>query len=170
MSSIKNRVFDLMSARSGSELSDFCVHKFEILRVPASHNFNLARLLHGGTYQVRFPCGVNTYQKEPRENQVLVMIHYSTSDEIKACRAFALERNRQMFQDAQALSRSAWALLEVSDMDVELFDRYQAMRRKADLKFEEAIEHLRLLNEDFPPISTSTHNVHRLHPALESRT
>ena len=64
------------------------------------------------------------------------MIHYSTSEEIKACRAFALERNRQMFEEAQALSRSAFALLEGSDMDVELFDRYQAMRRKADLKFE----------------------------------
>ncbi|KJZ33169.1 hypothetical protein [Pseudomonas fluorescens] len=90
------------------------------------------------------------------------MIHYSTSEEIKACRAFALERNRQMFEEAQAMSRNAFALLESSDMDVELFDRYQAMRRKADLKFEEAIEHLRLLNEDFPPVSTSTQNAHHL--------
>lgn len=97
------------------------------------------------------------------------MIHYYTSDEIKACRAFALERNHQMFEEAQALSRSAWALLEVSDMDVELFDRYQAMRRKADLKFEEAIEHLRLLNEDFPPVSISTQNAHRLLQQTESR-
>ena len=97
------------------------------------------------------------------------MIQYSTSDQIKACRAFALERNRQMFEEAQALSRSAWALLEVSDMDVELFDRYQAMRRKADLKFEEAIEHLRLLNEDFPPVSISTQNAHRLLRQTEPR-
>jgi hypothetical protein len=89
------------------------------------------------------------------------MVHYSTSDEIKACRAFALERNHQMFEEAQALSRSAFALLEGSDMDVELFDRYQAMRRKANLKFEEAIQHLRLLNEDFPPVSLSTQNAHR---------
>ncbi|WP_415756231.1 hypothetical protein [Pseudomonas sp. LT1P18] len=89
------------------------------------------------------------------------MIHYSTSDEIKACRAFALERNRQMFEEAQALNRSAFALLEDSDMDVKQFDRYQAMRRKADLKFEEAIAHLRLLNEDFPPVSISAQNAHR---------
>jgi hypothetical protein len=89
------------------------------------------------------------------------MIHYSTSEEIKACRAFALERNHQMFEEAQALSRNAFALLEDSDMDVERFDRYQAMRRKADLKFEEAIEHLRLLNEAFPPVSISTQNAHR---------
>ena len=53
-------------------------------------------------------------------------------------------------------------------MDVELFDRYQAMRRKADLKFEEAIEHLQLLNEDFPPVSTSTQNAHRLLQQPES--
>ncbi|MHC8401114.1 hypothetical protein ACYZTX_17015 [Pseudomonas sp. MDT1-17] len=97
------------------------------------------------------------------------MIHYSTSDEIKACRAFALERNRQMFEEAQALSRSAFALLEGSDMDVELFDRYRAMRRKADLKFQEAIEHLRVINEDFPPVSMSTQNDHRLLQQPESR-
>jgi hypothetical protein len=88
--------------------------------------------------------------------KVPVMIQYSTRDEIKACRAFALERNRQMFEEAEALSRSAFELLEESDLDGELFDRYQAMRRKADLKFEEAIGHLRVLNEDFPPIPLSS--------------
>ncbi|MHC8339271.1 hypothetical protein [Pseudomonas sp. HLT2-19-2] len=97
------------------------------------------------------------------------MIHYSTSDEIKACRAFALERNRQMFESAQALSRNAFALLEGSDMDVELFDRYQAMRRKADLTFQDAIEHLRVLNEDFPPVSVSMRKAHRLLQQPESR-
>jgi hypothetical protein len=44
---------------------------------------------------------------------------------------------------------------------VNQFDRYQALRRKADMKFEEAIEHLRLLNENFPPVSISTQNAHR---------
>ncbi|MHC8320371.1 hypothetical protein ACYZT4_06685 [Pseudomonas sp. GB2N2] len=83
------------------------------------------------------------------------MIQYSTRNEIKACRAFALERNRQMFEDAQALSRSAFEMLEDRDLDGELFDRYQAIRRKADLKFQEAIEHLQVLNEDFPPIPLS---------------
>jgi hypothetical protein len=51
--------------------------------------------------------------------------------------------------------------LKSNRTDVELFDRYQAMRRKADLKFEEAIEHLRLLNEALPPVSISTQNAHR---------
>ncbi|VVN95097.1 hypothetical protein [Pseudomonas fluorescens] len=97
------------------------------------------------------------------------MIHYSTCEEIKACRAFALERNRQMFAEAQALSRSAFELLEDSDMDGELFDRYLEIRRKANLKFQEAIEHLRVLNADFPPVSASTQNAQRLHRETESR-
>jgi uncharacterized membrane protein len=97
------------------------------------------------------------------------MIHYSTCEEIKACRAFALERNRQMFAEAQALSRSAFELLEDSDMDGELFDRYLEIRRKANLKFKEAIEHLRVLNTDFPPVSPSTQNAQRLHREAESR-
>lgn len=83
------------------------------------------------------------------------MIQYSTRDEIKACRAFALERNQQMFEEAQSLSREAYAMLEGSDLDGEVFDRYLALRRKADLKFAEAIEHLRVLNENFPPIPSA---------------
>lgn len=98
----------------------------------------------------------------------LVMLQYSTRDEIRACRAFALERNRQMFEEAQALCRSAFELLEGGDLDGELFDRYQAVRRKADLKFEEAIEHLRVLNEDFPPIPMSVAPPHGVSPQ-ESR-
>ncbi|MHC8366799.1 hypothetical protein ACYZT9_13210 [Pseudomonas sp. ZT5P21] len=95
------------------------------------------------------------------------MIQYSTRDEIRACRAFALERNRQMFEEAQMLSRNAFELLEGGGLDGELFDRYQALRRKADLKFEEAIEHLRVLNEDFPPIPMSVTPSHTL-PKQES--
>lgn len=97
------------------------------------------------------------------------MIHYSTREETSACRAFALERNRQLFEEAQALSRNAFELLEGSELDAEQFDRYQAMRHKADLKYEEAIEHLRLLNEDFPPKPMTGHPAHRSQPAFEPR-
>ncbi|MFJ7281552.1 hypothetical protein [Pseudomonas sp. NPDC099000] len=97
------------------------------------------------------------------------MIHCSTPDQIKACRAFALECNRQMFEDAQLLSRCAFEMLEDGDMDLERFERYRTMRRKADLKFQEAIEHLRLLNADFPPIPMSMNNSHRLRQQLEDR-
>lgn len=97
------------------------------------------------------------------------MIECSSSDKIKACRAFALERNRQMFEEAQDLSRCAFEMLENTDLDAELFDHYRAMRRKADLKFQEAIEHLHLLNEDFPPITLSVSNSPHLRQRLEHR-
>jgi len=103
------------------------------------------------------------------KKKVPVMIECSSPDEIKACRAFALERNRQMFEEAQDLSRCAFEMLDGGDLDVELFDRYRALRRKADLKFQEAIEHLRLLNEDFPPIPLSVSNSHPLRQQLEHR-
>lgn len=94
------------------------------------------------------------------------MIHYSTRDENSACRQFALERNRQLFEEAETLNQAAFALLEGSELDGEQFDRYKAMRRKADLKFEEAIEHLRLLNEDFPSVPQA---VAHTQPAHEFR-
>ncbi|MGE8186642.1 hypothetical protein [Pseudomonas sp. NPDC086278] len=97
------------------------------------------------------------------------MMQFSSPEQIKACRAFALERNRQMFEEAQALSRCAFEMLDGGDLDLERFDQYQAMRRKADLKFQEAIEHLQLLNEDFPPIPMSANNSHRLRQQLEHR-
>jgi len=97
------------------------------------------------------------------------MIQCSSPDQIKACRALALERNRQMFEEAQGLSRCAFEMLDGSDLDMELFDRYQALRRKADLKFQEAIEHLRLLNEDFPPIPQSVIHSEHLREPLEHR-
>lgn len=97
------------------------------------------------------------------------MIQYSTRDEIKACREFALQRNHQMFEEAEALNQRAFALLEGSELDGEQFDRYQAMRRKADVKFAEAIEHLRVLNAEFPSMPMSSHNVHQSPRDHESR-
>ena len=97
------------------------------------------------------------------------MIQCSSPDQIKACRALALERNRQMFEEAQGLSRCAFEMLDGGDLDMEMFDRYQALRRKADLKFQEAIEHLRLLNEDFPPIPLSVSHSQHLRQQLEHR-
>ncbi len=80
----------------------------------------------------------------------------STPAQIKACRALALERNRQLFENAHALNRSANAALEVDNLDFEQFEHYRALRKKADFMFEDAIDHLCVLNEDFPPIPMST--------------
>ncbi|KPN90639.1 hypothetical protein AL066_09960 [Pseudomonas nunensis] len=68
----------------------------------------------------------------------------------QACRDFALECNRQLFEDAHLLSQEAFELLEKAELDAELFTHYQALRYKADMKFEEAIDHLRLIEEEFP--------------------
>ncbi|WP_285415570.1 hypothetical protein [Pseudomonas sp. efr-133-TYG-5] len=92
----------------------------------------------------------------------------TTPAQIKACRALALERNRQLFEEAQALNRAAHELLESDQLDIQQFDHYRALRKKADLKFEEAIEHLCVLNEDFPPIPMSAQNSQRLREQLET--
>ena len=96
------------------------------------------------------------------------MMQYSSPDQIKACRALAMERNRQMFEEAQDLSRCAFELLDSGDLDAQLFDRYRALRRKADSRFQEAIEHLQLLNEDFPPIPLSASHSHQLRQLLQN--
>lgn len=82
----------------------------------------------------------------------------STPAQIKACRALALERNRQLFDNAHTLNRAANQLLEVENLDMEQFEHYRALRKKADLMFEDAIDHLCVLNEDFPPISMTSHS------------
>lgn len=92
----------------------------------------------------------------------------STSAQIKACRTLALERNRQLFEEAQALNRAAHELLEGEHLDIEQFERYRLLRRKADWKFQDAIEHLCVLNEDFPPIPMSQQNSRGLRRELEA--
>lgn len=93
----------------------------------------------------------------------------STPAQIKACRTLALERNQQLFEEAQTLNRQAHELLEGHDLDFKKFDHYQALRRKADMKFEDAIEHLCVLNADFPPIPMATRNSQGVRRELESR-
>ena len=92
----------------------------------------------------------------------------STPAQIKACRAVALERNRQLFEEAQALNRAAHQLLESGQLDAEQFQHYRALRGKADVKFADAIDHLCVLNEDFPPIPMSVQNSQGLRRELET--
>ncbi|MDQ3202042.1 MAG: hypothetical protein M3Q94_07760 [Pseudomonadota bacterium] len=145
----------------------FTIIKLQSFGNFAGHTFNAALPAQGGNSPVRFleamACEGISSSKVPD------MIHYSTRDEISACRAFALDRNRHLFEEAQALSNTAFELLEGSDLDAEQFDRYQAMRRRADLKYEEAIEHLRLLNEDFPAVTTAPPLTQRPVHSYESR-
>ncbi|WP_213939528.1 hypothetical protein [Pseudomonas sp. dw_612] len=82
------------------------------------------------------------------------MQYFSAPVNPQACRDFALECNRQLFEDAHRLSQEAFELLEKVELDAELFTQYQALRHKADMKFQEAIDHLRLIEEEFPSAQT----------------
>ncbi|MBB3242209.1 hypothetical protein FHW68_003746 [Pseudomonas sp. Tn43] len=73
-----------------------------------------------------------------------------TSDQAIACLNLALERNQQLFSDAYHLSHAAFDLLDQPNMDAEKFTQYQRKRRQADLKYLEAIEHLRLIMAEYP--------------------
>ncbi|ATE77936.1 MULTISPECIES: hypothetical protein [Pseudomonas] len=73
-----------------------------------------------------------------------------TSEQATACLNLALERNRQLFNEAYDLSRAALDLLDQPHMDAEKFTQYQEKRRNADRKYQEAIEHLRLIMAEYP--------------------
>jgi tetratricopeptide (TPR) repeat protein len=73
-----------------------------------------------------------------------------TPDQATACLKLALERNEQLFSEAHKLSSAALDLLDRPDMDAEIFTQYQEMRRYADGKYHEAIEHLRSIMTEYP--------------------
>jgi hypothetical protein len=125
------------------------------------------RIVPAGPGRFGSPAALRPAKGIP-QNKVTVMKECTTPAQIKACRALALERNRQLFEEAQALNRAAHELLESDQLDIQQFDHYRALRKKADLKFEEAIEHLCVLNEDFPPIPMSAQNSQRLREQLET--
>lgn len=75
-----------------------------------------------------------------------------TNAQLLACRRLAMEQNKKLFDEANAISRSAFELLEQPDLDSEKFQRYLQLRRKAEILFCEALDHLTLLNENFPPL------------------
>jgi hypothetical protein len=78
-----------------------------------------------------------------------VMSNYS-ADQIIACRRLALEQNQKLFEEANAINRSALDLLERSEFDSEMFLVYLQLQEKAKNRFREALEHITLLNEHFP--------------------
>ncbi|WP_431033530.1 hypothetical protein [Pseudomonas yamanorum] len=83
------------------------------------------------------------------------MQHNDTRTEKMSCRQLALEQNQKLFDEANALSFAAADLLEHPDFDSEMFDEYLRMRGNSEALFREAIEHLGVLNEHFPPPTVS---------------
>jgi hypothetical protein len=86
------------------------------------------------------------------------MSNYS-ADQIIACRRLALEQNQKLFEEANAINRSALDLLECSDFDSEMFLVYLQLKQRAKNRFSEALEHAVLLNQHFPP--PKLQNTHR---------
>jgi hypothetical protein len=78
-----------------------------------------------------------------------IMSNYS-ADQIIACRRVAMEQNRKLFEEANAINRSALDLLDRSDFDSEMFLVYLQLQEKAKYLFREALEHITLLEEQFP--------------------
>lgn len=78
-----------------------------------------------------------------------IMANYS-ADQIIACRRVAMEQNQKLFEEANALNRSALDLLDQSDFDSEMFLVYLQLQEKAKDRFREALEHITVLNEHFP--------------------
>ncbi|MBV6822096.1 hypothetical protein [Pseudomonas sp. PD9R] len=75
-----------------------------------------------------------------------------TTAQLIACRSLAMEQNKKMFADANALSRAAFDVLDHPDFDSDQFHYYLHLRGKAEALFREALDHFTLLNEHFPPL------------------
>lgn len=76
-----------------------------------------------------------------------------SSAQLAACRCLAMEQNKKLFEEANALSRCAFDMLDQPDFDSEKFHQYLQLRGKAEALFREALDHFALLNEHFPPLS-----------------
>ncbi|HGM5578906.1 TPA: hypothetical protein ACKP22_000563 [Pseudomonas putida] len=63
----------------------------------------------------------------------------------RACQQLALEQNRRLFASAYQLDHEAFALLEGAGLDALDFDHYQRLRRRAAERYQEAIEHLAII-------------------------
>lgn len=88
-------------------------------------------------------------------------------DQATACLNLALERNKQLFNEAHELSCAAFDLLDRPYMDAEVFTQYQEMRRYADRKYQEAIEHLRSIMTEYP-FSPSSAQIPPYEPAVSA--
>jgi hypothetical protein len=78
------------------------------------------------------------------------------SNQATACLNLALEHNKQLFSEAHDLSCAAHDLLDLPYMDADVYTQYLEQKRIADLKYHEAIEHLRSVMTQYhaPPAST----------------
>lgn len=77
--------------------------------------------------------------------------------QVRACRKFALEQNERIVRQAHALNAQAHDLISQAHPNIDTFEQYHLLRQRAEEKFQEAAEHLRLVNEDFADDATTDH-------------
>ncbi|MFJ3370580.1 hypothetical protein [Pseudomonas sp. NPDC086251] len=78
--------------------------------------------------------------------------HQPPTAQILACHCLAMEQNKKLFERANALNRRASELLDLPDLDSEKFLHYLQLRGKAEAQYRDALEHLELLNTQFPNV------------------
>jgi hypothetical protein len=93
-----------------------------------------------------FFLGETSHEKTPG---VAMNIQLSTAQLI-ACRRVAMEQNEKLFTEANDLNRQAYDLLDHPDFNSDMFMEYLQLRKKFQALFCEAMDHLALLNEQFP--------------------
>ncbi|RKS27522.1 hypothetical protein BJ917_0372 [Pseudomonas sp. WPR_5_2] len=102
-----------------------------------------------------------------RLNSEVTMYSQHTTTHLMACRRLAMEQNEKLFEAANTLNRSAIDLLDRPDLDSEMFLHYLQLRGKAEALFREALDHLSLINEQFPipqkrsPVWSRSHSPHQ---------
>lgn len=108
------------------------------------HDIGLAsRGSSAGRDQQDLPCKV----KPQRRDDIMYSIHQRL--QARACRKLALEQNQRLLKQAHTLNSQAYALLDKVRPDLDTFEQYHLLRNKAEEKFQEANEHLQLVNREF---------------------
>ncbi|NQD59704.1 hypothetical protein HP546_30695 [Pseudomonas sp. CM25] len=87
------------------------------------------------------------------------------ANELKRCRALALEQNQRLLGEAHRRIQQAEQMLTHPQLDAEQFERYKRLKASALHCYAEALEHLAIIDRDFPEPPASNDVAHTLAPA-----
>jgi len=87
------------------------------------------------------------------------------ANELKRCRAFALEQNQRLLGEAHRRIEDAEQILTHTQLDAEQFERYKRLKASALRCYADALEHLAIIDRDFPEPPASNDVAHTLAPA-----
>ncbi|HEN8797606.1 TPA: hypothetical protein U8251_000120 [Pseudomonas putida] len=87
------------------------------------------------------------------------------ANELKRCRALALEQNQRLLGEAHRRLQQAEQILTHPQLDAEQFERYKRLKASALRCYADALEHLAVIDRDFPEPPASNDVAHTLAPA-----